>query len=92
MNYVFKVANAADDTVLKENTKENYDRADELEVYKKAYDLACEEIKRKTMCSWCDLKCKECRFYPNECVNHVQAIKDRLLVEAKEDQEDNNEP
>lgn len=76
VNYVFRVANAADDTVLKENTKENYDRADELEVYKKAYVNVCDR-----------LEFYERRMFPLTAVS--SAIFQRVFLEhAKKELED----
>lgn len=81
-------------TVLSTKDKKNelYKQAlkeafEEIEVYQKALEMACDEVKRITMNKWCDLNCKKCK-YSNECVNTLETIINNYLQKAKEQGDD----
>lgn len=61
------------------------DEYKELEVYKKALELACERIMIAEINSFCYFKCDKCKHYPNDCVSHTKAIIEYYLQKAREE-------
>ena len=57
---------------------------EELKLYKEALNIACTELTHRQMSRWCDCKCEKCRYYPDECVNHIDAQIERYLQKARE--------
>ena len=60
----------------------------ELKLYKEALNIACTELTHRQMSRWCDCKCEKCRYYPDECVNHIDAEIKRCLQKARDQNND----